>query len=232
MAKEQVTRQGPTARPCRAPPGSRGEPRALLCAGETEAAPQLLLGAGGVQRHFGPLAVFPSGKDPCGAGQKEFRRKLSGCGKLRGRMGVWVRDAAEMREQGWPGREPRGQATATRAGREMSLLVAADLGQLQGRKGNGGAQPGAGGGSQGSAIRGDRTRALSVPLRVTRPGGVPGSWDAQGWGARAVSIPRVWESGSNAVVEKEMEVHPKGASILSPVCFFFLKKKEVHAPIL
>lgn len=56
VAREQVTSQGPAACPCRAPPGIR---RALLCAQETEAARQPLLGVGRVRHHFCPLAVFP-----------------------------------------------------------------------------------------------------------------------------------------------------------------------------
>lgn len=85
---------------------------------------QPLLGVGRVQRRFCPLAGFPCGEDPCGAGQKEFRRKLG--------AGSWVGWAAwqdgcggagrsGMREQGRPGGEPPGTATATRTARELSL---------------------------------------------------------------------------------------------------------------
>lgn len=95
--------------------------------------------------------------------------------ELRGRMGARVRDAAEMREQGRPDREPPGTGAATRAGRELSLPRDSGSWRRQGGKGNGGAQPGAGGGSQGFAVRGGGTRALSVPLWVTQPWGIPGS---------------------------------------------------------
>lgn len=84
---------------------------------------QPLLAVGRVQRHFCPLAVFPCGEDPCSAGQKEFRGKL-GAGSSRGAAwqdGCGVRDTAAMREQGRPGGEPPGTATATRTGRELSL---------------------------------------------------------------------------------------------------------------
>lgn len=108
---------------------------------------------------------------------------MSGCGKLRGRMGVWVRDAAEMREQGRPGRESRGQATATRAGRELSLPGAADLGSGRGEKA-----------MEGLSL--ERAAALGALLFVGRNSGsfralagVPGSWDAQGCGSSCCEHP-------------------------------------------
>lgn len=126
MAKEQVASQGPAACPCRVPPGIRG---ALLCAEETEAARQPLLGVGRVQHHFCPLAVFPCGEDPCGAGQKEFRRELCACGE-QPESCVGVRDAANSDAGAGPAWQGApGTATATRrAGRELSLPGVADLG--------------------------------------------------------------------------------------------------------
>lgn len=113
VAKEQSHQTGTR---CPSPPCTAGEPqraRGVLCAGETEAARQPRLGVGRVQRHFCPPADFPCGEDPCGAGQKEFRRKLGAGSRRRAARQDGRGGAGRSRERcgsraGLAGR-PRGQ---------------------------------------------------------------------------------------------------------------------------